>query len=160
MTKFTNNPLKNCKLRTAGLASARGAMFGMTRTNPNGTPRAHQGIDLASDAGFRVYAVEDGTIVGTNLGRDGYGFTITLKMETNNNLNNLFTFYSHLSRIDVQIGTKVKAGQQIGITGDTGNAKGMNTVAKGGHLHFELRTKQTLGKGLAGRLDALPYITI
>ena len=81
MTIFTRNPLATCKLRTAGLKSVKGAMFGMTRTNPNGSPRAHQGIDLASDMGYRCYAVENGTVVGIAMGKDGYGFTITLKLD-------------------------------------------------------------------------------
>ena len=160
MNKFTHNPLKTCKLRTHGLASVKGAMFGMTRKNPNGTPRAHQGIDLATPEGYRVYAVENGTIVGTNQAFDGYGFTITLKLETTDELNGKFAFYSHCDRVDVKVGQKVKAGEQIGLSGDTGNAKGMTTIEKGGHLHFELRTKQSLGKGLEGRLDPLPYITL
>ena len=160
MTKFKSNPLKNCKLRTAKLASVRGAMFGMTRTNRNGTPRAHQGIDLATDEGYRLYAVEDGEIVGVNKGSNGYGFTITLKIKSANELNGLFAFYAHCDRIDVTVGQTVKAGQQIGLSGDTGNATGMTTIARGGHLHFELRKKALLGKGLSGRLDPLSYINL
>jgi len=64
--KFSFNPLKTCKLRTAGLNSVKGATFGMVRKNPDGTPRAHQGIDLATDEGYRLYSVEDGEIVGVN----------------------------------------------------------------------------------------------
>lgn len=158
--KFKHNPLKFCKLRTARLASVRGAMFGMTRTNRDGTPRAHQGIDLATDQGYRLYAVEDCEVVGVNRGSNGYGFTITLKIENNNELNGLFPFYAHCDRIDVSVGQKVKAGQQIGLSGDTGNAKGMTTKEKGGHLHFELRKKPLLGKGLSGRIDPLPYIEL
>ena len=74
--KFTHNPLKNCKLRTAGLSTVNGARFGMTRKYPNGKPRPHQGIDLATDEGYRVYAVEDGEIVSIAKGLDGYGFTV------------------------------------------------------------------------------------
>lgn len=158
--KFTHNPLKTCKLRTHGLASAKGAMFGMTRTNKNGSPRAHQGIDLATDEGYKLYAVENGTVVGVNLGNDGYGYTITLKLDTDNDLNGRFAFYSHCDRIDVVVGDKVKVGDVIGLSGDTGNAKGMTSVAKGGHLHFELRLKQVCGLGLSGRLDPLPFITL
>ena len=155
--KFSANPLKNCKLRTAGLSSVNGARFGMTR---NGGKRAHQGIDLASDEGYRCYAVEDGEIVGLNKGIDNYGYTVTIRLNcpSKPQLNGKFAFYAHLDRIDVKIGQKVKAGYQIGLTGDTGNAKGMTTILKGGHLHFELREKQNLGLGLAGRLDPEPYI--
>ena len=158
--KFKYNPLKNCKLRTAGLSTVNGARFGMTRKYPNGKPRPHQGIDLATDEGYRVYAVEDGEIVATAKGLDGYGFTITLKIKNTDNpeLNGKFAFYAHLDRIDVKVGDKVNYGCVIGLSGDTGNANGMTTEKKGGHLHFEIRTIQSPGLGLGGRIDPEPYI--
>lgn len=160
MIKFSFNPLKTSKLRTAGLRSVRGAMFGMTRVNPDGSPRAHQGIDLATDEGFRVYAVENATVVATAQEMKGYGFTVTLQLNCPEKpaLHGLFAFYSHLDRIDVKVGQTLKGGVQIGLSGDTGNAKGMTTVAKGGHLHFELRTTRRPGLGLVGRIDPLPFI--
>ncbi len=160
--KFTFNPLKTCKLRTAGLYSVKGATFGMVRKNNDGTPRAHQGVDLATDENYRLYAVEDGEIVGVNKGKDGYGFTITLKINkpSETALHNKFAFYAHCDRIDVTVGQKVKAGTQIALSGDTGNAKGMTTVSKGGHLHFELRDKAVCGLGLKNRFDPLPFIEL
>lgn len=160
--KFTFNPLKTCKLRTAGLYSVKGATFGMVRKNNDGTPRAHQGVDLATDENYRLYAVEDGEIVGVNKGKDGYGFTITLKINkpSETALHNKFAFYAHCDRIDVSVGQKVKAGTQIALSGDTGNAKGMTTVSKGGHLHFELRDKAVCGLGLKNRFDPLPFIEL
>ncbi len=158
--KFTHNPLKNCKLRTSGLSTVNGARFGMTRKYPNGKPRPHQGIDLATDEGYRVYAVEYGEIVSIAKGLDGYGFTITLKIKNTDNpeLNGKFAFYAHLDRIDVKVGDKVNYGCVIGLSGDTGNATGMKTVAKGGHLHFEIRAIQNPGLGLGGRIDPEPFI--
>lgn len=158
--KFTHNPLKTCVLRTAGLSTVNGARFGMTRKYPNGKPRPHQGIDLATDEGYRVYAVEDGEIVSIAKGLDGYGFTVSLKINNKDNpeLNGKFAFYAHLDRIDVKVGDKVNYGCVIGLSGDTGNATGMKTVAKGGHLHFEIRTIQNPGLGLGGRIDPEPFI--
>ncbi len=156
--KFKVNPLKICKLRTAGLRSIEGARFGMTRTNPDGSPRPHQGIDLATDEGYRVYAVENGEVVATAKGQNGYGFTVTIKLATRNSLNGKFAFYAHLDRIDVVPGQKLIAGDVIGLSGDTGNAKGMQTIEKGGHLHFELRLTQLPGLGLNGRENPEPYI--
>ena len=158
--KFKYNPLKTCVLRTAGLSTVNGARFGMTRKYPNGKPRPHQGIDLATDEGYRVYAVEDGEIVSIAKGLDGYGFTISLKINNKDNpeLNGKFAFYAHLDRIDVKVGDKVNYGCVIGLSGDTGNATGMKTVAKGGHLHFEIRTIQNPGLGLGGRIDPEPFI--
>lgn len=156
--KFTHNPVKHPKLRTAGLASIEGAKFGMTR---NGGKRAHQGIDLALDKGFRCYAVENGKIVTTSLEWGGHGMIVILQMNCPEkpDLHNKFAFYSHLSKISVKIGQEVKAGAIIGLSGDSGNAKGMDTVSKGGHLHFEIRTERNAGLGLINRIDPLPFVT-
>lgn len=158
MIKFTKQPVRFPTLRTHGLASSKGAMFGMTR---NGGKRAHQGIDLAIDKGYRCYSVEDGNVVSTSLGANGYGYTVTVKLECENkDLNGKFAFYAHLSRIDVKVGEKIKAGTVIGLSGDTGNAKGMDEVSEGAHLHFEIRTKQICGLGLTNRIDPLPFVEL
>lgn len=162
MTKFSVKPLKTCKLRTAGLYSVKGAMFGMTRKNKDGSPRAHQGIDLATDEGYRLYAVEDSKVIDIDKGLDGYGWTVTLQLNCPDkpSLHNKFAFYAHLDRVDVVEGTIINSGHVVGLSGDTGNAKGMTTINKGGHLHFELRDKAFCGLGLKNRFDPLPFIDL
>lgn len=151
-------PLSICKLRTAGLSSVNSAKFGMVRKNADGSPRAHQGIDLQAEKGTLALALKEGLIVGINLGIDGYGYTATLKFEHEGST--LYAFYAHLSEIAVKVGDTVTTGQWIGKTGSTGNAKGMDTIAKGSHLHIEIRTKQNCGLGLANRLDPLNFIEL
>jgi len=153
---FSHPPLKTLTLRTAGLASAKSAMFGMVRRNTDGTPRAHQGVDFASAVGHRVYAVEDGFVIDVRDSVSGYGKSVLISHMVNGK--HYYTFYAHLSSIDVDFSKTVKAGDVIGLTGDSGNAKGMTTVAKGGHLHFEVRDKKSVGLGLAGRLDPIPFL--
>lgn len=156
-TKFLHQPLhpKHMKLRTAGLASEESAKFGMVRRRPNGKPRAHQGIDLAVDNGYRCYAVDDGTVAFAADIPNGYGKQVCLALSSG-----LFAFYAHLSRIDVKQGQAVKAGDVIGLTGSTGNAAGMMNEAGGSHLHFEVRDRAQCGLGLAGRLDPLAFVTL
>ena len=44
----------------------------------------------------------------------------------------MYTLYAHLSKVDVQAGDEVKAGDLIGKVGQSG-------VATGSYLHFEVR---------------------
>lgn len=145
-------PLKICKLRTAGLASVNSAKFGMVRKNAVGSPRPHQGIDLQADKGTEVYAVKDGHVIDVIRSATGYGNQINIFH------GDMYSFYAHLSDILVKAGDKVDAGQLIGHSGDSGNAKGMSTIAKGGHLHFELRSKRYVSLGLSGRIDPMLYM--
>lgn len=157
-TIFKHPPLKAGYnvLRTARLASSEGAKFGMTRRKKDGTPRPHQGIDLAVPPGYRCYAVANGIVRSVNKVNDnGYGLSVTIKISEN-----LFVFYAHLSSIFVKVGEKVKAGDIIGLTGYSGNAKNMQTMETGSHLHFEVRTTAAPGLGLENRLDPLNYITL
>lgn len=62
------------------------------------------------------------------------------------------TGYAHLSRQYVGIGDVVKAGDVIGISGDTGATTGF-------HLHFELLLSPLdMLNGYAGRTDPTPYL--
>jgi hypothetical protein len=83
----------------------------------------HMGVDLASVAHADVPAANGGRIAFAGaLGI--YGNTILIDHGLG-----LFSMYSHLSRIGVQVGDHVTQGQIIGNTGFTG-------MAGGDHLHF------------------------
>ncbi|MFT0213958.1 M23 family metallopeptidase [Pseudomonas sp. F1_0610] len=140
------------KLRSAGLVSTESSRFGMVR---NAGTRPHQGIDLATPTiGYRCYAVDDAQVaVVRDVG--AYGKQVVLKLDTH-----FFVFYAHLSRIDVTVGQQIKAGTIVGLSGDTGNAKGMTTEILGSHLHFEVRIRALTGYGLDGRLDPLDYFQL
>ncbi|MDV7393952.1 M23 family metallopeptidase, partial [Arthrospira platensis SPKY1] len=73
-------------------------------------------------------------------------------------LHNRIAFYSHLSRVDVKLNETVTAGQILGLTGHSGNARAMRTIQTGSHLHFELRTVINAGLGLQNRIDPEPFI--
>ena len=59
--------------------------------------------------------------------KDFYGNVVVIR-----HANEMYTLYAHLSKINVQEGDKVEAGDQIGEVGQSG-------VATGSHLHFEVR---------------------
>ena len=170
--KFEHPPLKegNVHLRTKGLASPRGAKFGMTRTNTDGSPRPHQGVDLAIENGYRAYAVVDAKVIRADNSSASYGGVVILEsdklfdyVDRNGNPvrgKKLFPMYAHLSTIKVTVGQKVKAGDVVALTGSTGNASSMKDVAHGAHLHFEVRTKADAGLGLGFRVDPLNFFNL
>ncbi len=130
--------------------------FGMVRRNRNGTKRPHQGWDFESPAGYRCYAVADGRVhTVRDVGAYGKQVILEFRFDLDNDGNEdvLYAMYAHLSRIDVVAGQNVAKGQQVGLTGNTGNARSMHGPDQ--HLHFELRDKPLPGRGLAHRYSPL-----
>ena len=130
--------------------------FGMVRRNRNGTKRAHQGWDFHSPIGYRCYAISDGEVVSV-VDRGAYGLQILIKFkydfDGDGKKDTLYAHYAHLLSVEVEVGQKVRMGDVIGRTGDSGNAKGMRGTDA--HLHFEIRTKRYVFRGLHGRLSPL-----
>jgi hypothetical protein len=90
--------------------------------------RKHHGVDFAAPIGTPVYAASSGVVLNADMGSMSDAFGLAVLIEHGDKFQSLS---AHLSRIDVQIGDWVEAGQQIGLVGKTGRATGA-------HLHFEL----------------------
>ena len=88
--------------------------------------RQHSGIDMALPTGSPVYAAKDGTVTWSGY-KDSYGNLVII-----DHGDGMETYYAHCSRLDVEVGRQVAAGQQIAAVGSTGNSTGP-------HLHFEVR---------------------
>ena len=86
----------------------------------------HTGVDFAVPVGTDVLAVADGVVANANWG-SAYGTQIVQALS-----DGTYVIYAHLSESLVKPGDKVKKGQQIGESGNTGNSTGA-------HLHFERR---------------------
>lgn len=130
--------------------------FGMVRRNADGSRRPHQGWDFEAEAGTPCFAIADGKIAKVrNKGAYGQQVILCFKHDYDGDgePDLLYAFYAHLSRIDVVEGQMIKEGQQIGLTGNTGNATSMK--GKDQHLHFEIRTIPLPGRGLTGRYSPL-----
>jgi murein DD-endopeptidase MepM/ murein hydrolase activator NlpD len=119
--------------------------FGMVR---NGGKRAHQGWDLVAAPMTPCYAIADGEIVLSEARHD-LGKMILLKFTHRGQT--LYAAYCHLSIVIVAREVRVKRGDRIAYTGNTGNAQSMKGEDQ--HLHFEIRNVASVGKGLGGRLD-------
>ncbi|MEU6483739.1 LysM peptidoglycan-binding domain-containing M23 family metallopeptidase [Streptomyces sp. NPDC046887] len=101
----------------------------------------HTGVDFAASTGTPIKAVGPGTVVSAQSG-GAYGNEIVIKHEDGN-----YSQYAHLSSLGVSAGQTVSAGQQIGLSGATGNVTGP-------HLHFEIRTSPSYGSDI----DPLAYL--
>lgn len=88
---------------------------------------AHQGVDYTVPVGSRVFATADGTVKEVKTRKTTSGRTIII-----NHGKGYETQYSHLSRIDVKKGQKVRRGDIIGLTGNSG-------LSLSPHLHYEVR---------------------
>jgi len=90
--------------------------------------RTHAGLDIKVQTGDTIRAAFDGKIrVVKNQGRSGYGKYIVIRHD-----NGLETVYGHLSKQLVKEDQLVRAGDVIGLGGNTGRSTGS-------HLHFETR---------------------
>jgi len=92
----------------------------------------HKGLDLDLEKGDPVVAVWDGTVVEASYNAGGYGYYVTI-----DHGNGVRTRYAHLDANLVKVGQIVKAGQRIGLGGNTGSVI-PSGGGDGSHLHFEV----------------------
>lgn len=87
----------------------------------------HDGIDVLADEGTAVRAAAAGKVIFAGQGPEEYGLTVIVWHS-----GRWTTTYSYLSRITVKEGDSVRAGERIGLIGETG-------LAEEPQLHFEIR---------------------
>ncbi|GAB3697068.1 hypothetical protein GCM10027592_20850 [Spirosoma flavus] len=89
--------------------------------------RWHTGTDLDLETGTPIYSAFDGIVRVVGWDGNGYGRYVLVR-----HYNGLETLYGHMSKQTVENGQLVKAGDQLGLGGNTGRSFGA-------HLHFETR---------------------
>ncbi len=108
----------------------------------------HKALDFAIWYGDPIYAVKSGTVIFAYdegyFSKDDlnwtYGTFVMIEHE-----DGVRSLYAHLKSRTVSIGDKVKGGQMIGTSGNTGRVNPMPDASNplaGTHLHFEIRKKQ------------------
>lgn len=101
----------------------------------------HTGVDFIASSGTTVRAVGAGNVVSAGWS-GAYGNEVVIQ-----HADGTYSQYAHLSSLSVSSGQSVSGGQQIGLSGSTGNSTGP-------HLHFEIRSSPSYGSDL----DPLAYL--
>ncbi|MCX4903623.1 LysM peptidoglycan-binding domain-containing M23 family metallopeptidase [Streptomyces sp. NBC_00878] len=101
----------------------------------------HTGVDFVVPTGTSLKSVGAGTVVSAGWG-GAYGNQVVIKLD-----DGYYAQYAHLSSLGVSAGQTVTGGQEIGLSGATGNVTGP-------HLHFEIRTTPDYGSDV----DPLAYL--
>ena len=85
----------------------------------------HQGIDIANEIGTPVRSAAAGEVI-TAGPASGFGLWVRVQHD-----DGTITVYGHVNTIDVSVGERVAAGEQIATMGNRGQSTGP-------HLHFEV----------------------
>lgn len=98
----------------------------------------HYAIDIAGDFGNPIYAADSGVVVFAGPSQWGYGNEIVIDHD-----NGFQTLYAHImdGGIYVSCGQNVTQGATIAGMGSTGRSTGP-------HLHFEIHSDRTGGRGI------------
>jgi murein DD-endopeptidase len=121
--------------------------FNPRRLNPvTGRIAPHRGVDFAVPVGTPVLAVGDGEVmVAKNGGAAGNYIAIRHGRQ-------YMTRYMHLRKILVKPGQKIKRGDRIALSGNTGRSTGP-------HLHFEMWINQLAVNPLTAKLPRSEGLT-
>lgn len=122
MKRGTKIPPKYIRPLSGGRVTSR---FGPRKKPTAGASTNHKGVDWATATGTAVKASNGGTVTKAGWG-NSYGYVIFIDHSDGRQ-----TRYAHLSKILVSVGQKVKQGDKIALSGNTG-------VSTGPHLHFEI----------------------
>ncbi len=88
--------------------------------------KMHTGLDFSARIGTAIYATGGGTITKVSTSYYGYGKQVEIDHGFG-----FKTKYAHMSEFNVKVGQKVKRGECIGYSGNTGSSTGP-------HLHYEV----------------------
>lgn len=107
-------------------------------TTPYGKPGSwaagyHTGIDYRAPTGTEIFATRGGKVVHSGWGGSyGSAYGNYVVVQTFYNGRRRQCLYAHLSKNIVKPGQRIKAGDVVGLSGETGNTFGA-------HLHYEER---------------------
>jgi len=111
----------------------------------------HEGLDFRAPVGANIYACADGEVFDIRP-NDGNAYGLHVRIRHRANGREYHTIYAHLSKVLVSRHQHVKAGERIGLAGNTGHTFGP-------HLHLTLKLTGAKTPGYPdGVVDPLPYL--
>ena len=111
----------------------------------------HEGLDFRAPVGANIYACADGEVFDVRP-NDGNAYGLHVRIRHRVNGHEYRTIYAHLSKVLVSENQHVRAGELIGLAGNTGHSFGP-------HLHFTLKLIGAKTPGYPdGVVDPLPYL--
>lgn len=114
------NGIKVATIPVSGTISSRYGVSSRIRVS------THTGLDISATKGTPIKVIADGIVTAAKY-TGSYGNLVKI-----DHGNGVETWYGHTSKMYVNVGEKVKAGDVIAAVGSTGNSTGP-------HLHLEIR---------------------
>jgi murein DD-endopeptidase MepM/ murein hydrolase activator NlpD len=139
------DPITNPEIASSGLSGKKGGTFGCTRkdiTTCGGVygKRNHNGLDIKASVNENAFAMYDGTVsiirdtfAPGEYKKGSYGNFVVITAVIDGVTHNLK--YNHLNTVSVIKGQKIKVGEIIGLTGNTGNAADPIVIP---HIHLQV----------------------
>ena len=137
-------PTTNVVTQWFGANPAMYARFGLA---------GHNGLDYRAPLGTPVLATHPGVVQIADQGATGLGKYVQIAYIDGRGETRYWTRYAHLSEFRVANGQRVKRGDVIGLSGNTGNSTGA-------HLHWDLRIAGMMNKAYGDRIDPCPWRTL
>ena len=108
--------------------------------------RGHNGVNFGMPTGTHLLATDDGEVLRADFDAKGFGYFVLLKHAWGKSV------YGHMKSVGVKVGEKVKRGDVLGPSNNTGNSSGP-------HLHFGIRIYACKrGDGWGGYCDPVPFM--
>lgn len=110
--------------------------FGYRKSPCSGCSTMHQGTDFTGGMGAPITAIADGTVTTVIEASGGLGVHVIVQHEIDGQMFTSISAHMQFGSVGVVEGQSVKAGDFLGLIGNTGSSTGP-------HLHFELRMNGT-----------------
>jgi len=140
------DPVANVEIAPSNLG-IKGGTFGCTRKDWEKTcggvkgDKKHDGLDIKAEVNTNTFSMYDGKVSDIRNSfapgepkKDSYGNYILVTTKINGET--VFIKYNHLNEVNVKIGDIIKAGDVIGLNGNTGNAANDDDIVP--HIHLQV----------------------